>query len=118
MANYSIPVDRLFHALGDPTRLAIVERLAKGPATVSELASPAAMALPSFLKHLKVLDDAGLVRSEKAGRVRTCRLERAALSAAERWVEVQRQAWNHRLDALEGFIAAQAGAPQDEDRHD
>jgi DNA-binding transcriptional ArsR family regulator len=110
MPIYSPPIDRLFQALGDPTRLAVVERLARGPASVSELAAPAGMALPSFLQHLKVLETAGLIRSEKIGRTRTCRLEPAVLKAAQGWIETQRAAWTLRLDALEDFIAEQTDA--------
>jgi len=118
MTSYLPAVDRLFQALGDPTRLGIVERLSHGPASVSELARPADMALPSFLQHLKVLEACGLVTSEKSGRVRTCRLERGALSAAERWIEAQRTAWNHRLDALEEFVVETAALSKDVKTHE
>ncbi|HEY6254847.1 MAG TPA: metalloregulator ArsR/SmtB family transcription factor [Xanthobacteraceae bacterium] len=96
---------RLFHAMGDKTRLGIVARLARGPATVTDLSRGASMALPSFLQHLNLLEECSLIRSEKVGRVRVCRLEPRALSAAERWIESQRSAWANRLDALEDYLA-------------
>lgn len=102
MANQSASVDRdrLFHALSDPTRRAVVERLGEGEAAVTELAAPHAMALPSFLQHLRVLEAAGLVRSVKRGRVRTCSLDGERLAAAERWIAAQRGRWERRLDRL------------------
>src|SRR5208337_5153347 len=100
MLNESTDLDRLFHALADPARRAIVERLSRGPAPVSELARPLPMSLPAAMQHLGVLEAAGLVRSEKAGRVRTCAIEPQALSQAERWINDRRIAWEHRLDRL------------------
>ena len=102
MANQSASVDRdrLFHALSNPTRRAVVERLGEGEAAVTELAAPHAMALPSFLQHLRVLEAAGLVRSIKHGRVRTCSLDGERLAAAERWIAAQRERWEGRLDRL------------------
>jgi DNA-binding transcriptional ArsR family regulator len=97
-------LDRRLAALADPTRRAIVERLAEGEATVSDLASPFAMSLPAVLKHLGVLEDAGLMRSRKVGRVKTCRLEPAALEPVAVWVEERREIWNRRLDALERHL--------------
>lgn len=94
----------VFHALADPTRRAVIERLAKGPAPVGELAAPFGMALPSFLQHLKVLERSGLVRSEKAGRVRTVHLEAAALAAAQGWLAARKREWERRLDRLETFL--------------
>ena len=105
MPNQSLALDRVFHALADPSRRAIVERLTRGPASVSELAKPLPMALPSVVQHLRVLEDSGLVRSEKAGRVRTCRIEPAPLSTAERWIAEQRALWEGRLDRLEAYLA-------------
>ena len=96
----SIHHDRLFHALADPTRRAVVERLREGEAPVSALAAPHDMALPSFLKHLRVLEGAGLVRSVKRGRVRTCSLDGARLAEAERWIAEQRERWEGQLDRL------------------
>lgn len=104
MPNQQPSLDRVFHALADPTRRGIVARLMRGPATVSELARPLPMALPSVLQHLKVLEHSGLVRSEKRGRVRTCRVDPAALTAAERWLAEQRAYWEGRLDRLEAYL--------------
>jgi DNA-binding transcriptional ArsR family regulator len=98
----------VFGALADPTRLAVVERLAQGPASVSDLATPFDMAGPSFLKHLKVLEDAGLVRSAKKGRVRTVTLDPAALAWVEDWVARHRRQWQGRLDALGTFLEQEA----------
>jgi DNA-binding transcriptional ArsR family regulator len=94
----------MFNALGDPTRLAVVARLAGGPATVSELGAPHAMAGPSFLKHLRVLENAGVVRSEKRGRVRTVRLAPEAMRGVEDWVRARRLAWERHLDDLGTFL--------------
>ena len=104
MPNQSLALDRVFHALADPSRRAIVERLTRGPASVSELAKPLPMALPSVVQHLRVLEDSGLVRSEKVGRVRTCRIEPAPLSTAEGWIAEQRALWEGRLDRLEAYL--------------
>ena len=101
------PLDRVFQALADPTRRGMVERLVRGPASVSELSRPLAMSLPAVMQHLQVLEDAGLVRSEKTGRVRTCRVEPDALRAAEAWVTGQRTAWETRLDRLGDYLAGQ-----------
>jgi DNA-binding transcriptional ArsR family regulator len=100
-------LDQVFHALADPTRRGMVERLVRGPATVSELSRPLDMSLPGVLQHLQVLEASGLVRSEKAGRVRTCRIEPDALRAAEAWVTGQRTAWETRLDRLGDYLADQ-----------
>lgn len=97
MANY---LDSFFSALGDPTRRAVIERLVQAPASVSELHGPHDMALPTFLRHLKVLEDAGLVRSEKKGRVRTVHIEAAPLAEAEGWLQKQRRIWEGRADRL------------------
>lgn len=101
----SAPLDLVFHALADPARRAIVERLASGPASVSELARPLPMSLPAVVQHLQVLEASGLVRSEKLGRVRTCRIETAALGTAEDWIAARRTAWERRLDRLGQFLA-------------
>lgn len=101
------PLDQVFHALADPTRRGMVERLVRGPASVSELSRPLEMSLPAVLQHLQVLEASGLVRSEKAGRVRTCRIEPDALRAAEAWVTGQRTAWESRLDRLGDYLAGQ-----------
>ncbi len=100
----SPPVDRLFHALADPARRAMIERLARGPAPVSELARPLPMSLPSAMQHLGILEAADLVRSTKVGRVRTCSLNRQALSEAERWFNARRLEWEQRLDRLGAFL--------------
>jgi DNA-binding transcriptional ArsR family regulator len=97
-------MDRVFRALSDPTRRAVIERLGGGPAAVSELARPFDMALPSFWQHLKVLEDCGLVRSEKTGRVRTYRLAPAPLRAAEHWLAHQRALWERRLEQLDEYL--------------
>lgn len=93
-------VDRVFHALGDPARRSMIERLSKGPASVSELAAPLDMTLAAVVQHVQVLEQCGLVNSEKVGRVRTCRLRPQGLAAAERWIAQRRAAWERRLDRL------------------
>ena len=95
---------RIFQALTDPTRRAVLERLTRGPAPVSELAQPFKMALPSFVQHLQVLENSGLVRSKKQGRVRTYTLAPQPLKAAEHWLSAQRAHWERRLDALDDFL--------------
>lgn len=104
MPNQIIQVDEVFHALGDPTRRAVVGRLSAGPAAVSELAKGSAMALPSFTQHLGVLEKCGLVRSEKSGRVRTYYLIPQPLKAAENWMAEQRKLWERRLDQLDSYL--------------
>ncbi len=104
MLNQSADLDRLFHALSDPARRAMVERLSRGPAAVSELARPLPMSLPSAMQHLGVLEAAGLVRSEKVGRVRTCAIQPQALSQAEHWINARRIEWEHRLDRLGDYL--------------
>jgi len=104
MPNQAVRLDRVFRALADPTRRAVLERLSSGPAAVSELARPFPMALPSFLQHLDVLESCGLVRSRKTGRVRTCRLAPRALTAAEHWMARQRALWERRLDQLDDYL--------------
>jgi DNA-binding transcriptional ArsR family regulator len=97
MANY---LNSFFSALSDPTRRAVIERLAGGPASVSDLAAPHDMALPTFLRHLKVLEDSGLVRSVKKGRVRTCHIEAQPLIEAQGWLAWQRAVWEGRNERL------------------
>ena len=104
MLNESCDLNLLFHALGDPWRRAMVERLSRGPAPVSELARPLPMSLPAAMQHLGVLEAAGLVRSQKAGRVRTCAIEPRALSQAERWINARRVEWENRLDRLGDYL--------------
>jgi DNA-binding transcriptional ArsR family regulator len=105
MLNHRDPLDLVFQALADPSRRAMVERLCRGPASVSELARPLAMSLPAVVQHLQVLQDCGLVRSEKVGRVRTCQIEPAALRGAEHWISQRRTTWERRLDRLGDFLA-------------
>jgi len=102
MLNYQL--DKTFAALADPTRRAMVERLVQGPATVSELAKPLPMSLPAAMLHLKVLEDSGLVTSQKVGRVRTCRIDPKMLSQAEQWVAERRQMCERGLDRLGAFL--------------
>lgn len=109
----SPPVGRVFHALADPTRMAMVERLSRGPASVSEIAQPLAITLPAVLQHLAVLEGDGLVSSEKVGRVRTCRIEPAALSAAGDWVAERRAMWERSLDRLGEYLAEQSDRTDD-----
>jgi DNA-binding transcriptional ArsR family regulator len=104
MTNNSAALDRAFHALADPTRRAIVQRLCRGPASVGELAKPLPMALPTVLQHLQVLESSRLIRSEKAGRVRTCHLEPRAFSTVEHWIGRQRIVWEQRLDRMEAYV--------------
>jgi DNA-binding transcriptional ArsR family regulator len=104
MPNQQIQLDGVFRALGDPTRRAVLGRLSQGPASVTELARPFDIALPSFTQHLGVLERCGLVRSRKAGRVRTYQLEPRPLEAAERWMAQQRGLWERRLDQLDNYL--------------
>ena len=101
----SAPLDLAFQALADPTRRIMVERLSRGPASVSELARPLDMTLSAVVQHLAVLEASGLVRSEKVGRVRTCRIEPEALRTAERWISERRASWERRLDRLGEFLS-------------
>jgi DNA-binding transcriptional ArsR family regulator len=98
MPDVKVDIDRVFHALGDPTRRAIVEKLAERPISVSQLAAPLAITLAAVVQHLQVLEQCGLARTEKAGRVRICRIEPAGLAAAERWFADRRSAWERRTD--------------------
>jgi DNA-binding transcriptional ArsR family regulator len=104
MLSHSTALDLQFQALADPTRRGIVERLSLGPASVSELARPLPMSLPAVSQHLAVLERSGLVVSEKVGRVRTCRIEAAALSEAEQWFHARRLEWERRLDRLGEYL--------------
>lgn len=104
MENYQSPLDAAFHALADPTRRAVITRLTKGPAPVKELAEPFAMGLPSFMKHLRILEKDGLISSEKIGRVRTCRVNAERLAAAEAWLSEQRELWQARTDRLADYV--------------
>ena len=104
MANYHTAVSEVFHALSDPTRCEIVSMLGNGAQTVSVLAQPFDMALPSFMKHLAVLEKSGLIRSHKTGRTRTCELMPARLSEVETWLAAQRAAWEARSDRMVEFV--------------
>ena len=103
-------LDRTFSALSDPTRRAMLERLSLGPATVSELAAPARISLPGALKHVRILEEANLVTSEKRGRTRECRLGPAQLDEATAWIERYRSQWERRLDRLEAVIEKRKGS--------
>ena len=104
MLQYQQPLDLAFQALSDPTRRRMVERLSAGPATVSQLAEPLPMSVSAVMQHLKILEASGLVATEKVGRVRTCRVEPQALSAAERWINDRRRSVERSLDRLGAFL--------------
>jgi len=105
MAHDRIDLDRLFHALGDPTRRAILDALVEKPMSVSKLAEPLGVTLTAVMQHLQILEAAGLVRTEKLGRVRTCRLESAGFAALEQWIRDHRTAWERKLDRLGELLA-------------
>jgi DNA-binding transcriptional ArsR family regulator len=105
-------IDRVFHALADPSRRVIVERLSLGPATVTELAEPLPMSLSAVVQHLEVLQGSGLVTSAKVGRVRTCRIEPAALRPVERWISARQSSWGRRLDRLGEYLAEGSDEPK------
>ena len=98
-------IDRVFHALGDPTRRAIMEKLSQGPISVSRLAEPLDITLAAVVQHLQVLEESGLVQTEKIGRVRTCRIEPAGLSVAAQWIGDRRSMWERRFDRLGDLLA-------------
>ena len=104
MDQYSEQLNGIFQALADPTRRAVLGRLGKGPASTSELAKPFDMALPSFMKHIHVLEGSGWIRTRKQGRVRTCAIEKKPLAAVEAWLSAQRALWEGRTDRLEQFV--------------
>jgi DNA-binding transcriptional ArsR family regulator len=104
MLQHQSSLDMAFQALSDPTRRAMVERLSRGPASVSELAAPFPMSMSAVVQHLKILEASGLVASEKTGRVRTCRVDARALSAAERWINERRKSVERNLDRLGAFL--------------
>jgi DNA-binding transcriptional ArsR family regulator len=111
MLNQTESLNDVYHALSDPSRRVMVERLSRGPASVSELARPLTMSLPAVVQHLHVLEESGLVRSEKVGRVRTCHIEGAALGPAEKWLAERRTLWERRLDRLGEYLAEHPGEP-------
>ena len=106
-------LDLVFRALGDPSRRLMVERLSRGPASVSELAEPHAMSLRAVLKHVQVLETAGLVRTVKEGRVRRCELDRHGIDAAGKWIDEVRRRWERRLDRLDEYVTKQKPARQE-----
>ncbi|HWH97369.1 MAG TPA: metalloregulator ArsR/SmtB family transcription factor [Pseudolysinimonas sp.] len=103
-----LELDAMFHALADPTRRSIVDQLMRGPASVSDLAAPFVMSLAAVLQHLRVLEQSGLVQSQKEGRVRTCRIDATALRSVEDWIAERRLGWERRLDRLGTLLAADA----------
>ncbi|MCY1059159.1 metalloregulator ArsR/SmtB family transcription factor [Nannocystis sp. SCPEA4] len=105
-------VDRVFHALADPSRRAMVERLSRGPASVKELAAPLSMSLAAVVQHVQVLEQSGVIRTEKVGRVRSCRLDPAGLNVAERWIADRRALWERRLDRLGDLLAGPESPPE------
>lgn len=113
MGNQSMDLDAVFHALADPTRRAVLGRLSHGTATIGQLAAPFDMALPSFMKHIGVLERSGLVVSRKQGRVRTCALDRDNLIAAERWFGEQHLLWQTRYSKLDSLLASIKGHDND-----
>jgi DNA-binding transcriptional ArsR family regulator len=112
MLNQALALDNVFQALAVPARRMIVERLSRGPASVSELARPLDMSLPAVMQHLQVLEGSGLVRSRKTGRVRTCSIDPRALTTAEQWISARRASWEGRLDRLGEFLAEQDDQPK------
>jgi DNA-binding transcriptional ArsR family regulator len=113
MLDQSASLDLMFRALADPTRRSMVERLSRGPASVSELAQPLDMTLSAVVQHLQVLESSGLVRSQKVGRVRTCRIEPMALRRAEQWIAARRTTWERRLDRLGDYLAEHSAEPDE-----
>jgi DNA-binding transcriptional ArsR family regulator len=104
MPGQKAKIDRVFHALGDATRRAILERLSEGPVSVSRLAEPLELTLAAVVQHLQVLEESGLVQTEKVGRVRTCRIEPKGLAVAREWIDERRTPWERRLDRLGGIL--------------
>jgi DNA-binding transcriptional ArsR family regulator len=105
MSSPKVTIDRVFHALGDPTRRAILDRLSRGPLSVSRLAEPLDITLTAVAQHLQVLEESGLVHTEKVGRVRTCRIEPTGFSVLEKWIGDHRSLWERRLDRLGDLLA-------------
>jgi len=104
MEQYSERLNGVFQALSDPTRRAVLGQLSKGPASISELAKPFDMALPSFMKHIRFLEESGWIRTRKEGRVRTCTMEKKAFTAADAWLSKQRAHWEARFDRLDALL--------------
>lgn len=107
-------VDRVFHALGDPTRRAMVERLSEGPVSVSMLAKPLAITLAAVMQHLQILEESGLVQTKKIGRVRTCRIEASGLNTLESWIDARRALWEKRFDRLGDLLTEEEDSAGDE----
>src|SRR3954468_14120990 len=110
MLNQSAQLDQMFQALADPSRRAVLGRLCKVPASVTDLAVPFEMSLPAVLQHLQVLEQSGLVKTEKVGRVRTCSVETKALRSAEQWIAGRRSMWEQHFDRLGSYLADEVGA--------
>jgi DNA-binding transcriptional ArsR family regulator len=104
MEQYAAQLNGIFQALADPTRRAVLRRLGKGPASITDLAKPFDMALPSFMKHIHSLEGSGLIRTRKEGRVRTCAIEKRPFAMVETWLSAQRALWEGRTDRLEQFV--------------
>lgn len=111
MPNQVEDLDRVLHALADPTRRRMLERLGDGPASVTALAAPFSMSLPGVFQHLQVLEGCGLIASEKVGRVRTCRLEPERLDTVQDWIADRRRTWGRRLDRLGDVLTPETGTP-------
>jgi DNA-binding transcriptional ArsR family regulator len=111
MVNQLADLDRVFHALADPGRRVMIDRLSRGPASVSELGQPLEMSLAAVLQHVQVLEASGLVRSQKTGRTRTCSINPVALRSAESWLSERRGLWERRLDRLGDYLAGPGGGP-------
>jgi len=105
MPNVKVTIERVCHALGDPTRRAILEKLSEGPVSVSRLAAPLAITLTAVGQHLQILEESGLVHTEKLGRVRTCRMDTAGFAVLEQWIADRRSVWERRLDRLGDLLA-------------
>lgn len=105
MRDLKVNIDRLFHALGDPTRRAMLDRLSQGPQSVSALAAPLGITLTAVAQHLQILEECGLAHTEKLGRVRTCRIESAGFDALEQWIRNHRTVWERKLDRLGALLA-------------
>jgi DNA-binding transcriptional ArsR family regulator len=105
VSDHKLSIDHLFHALGDPTRRAMVEKLSAGPVTVSQLAAPFNMTLAAVVQHLQILEESGMVRTEKIGRVRTCRVDPKGLDAVEKWIKDRRSIWEKSLSRLGDLLA-------------
>ncbi|MGK2932938.1 MAG: ArsR/SmtB family transcription factor [Solirubrobacterales bacterium] len=111
MAQYAEQLNVTFQALADPTRRTVLARLGEGPATVSDLFEPFDMALPSFMKHIRLLEKSGWIRTRKKGRVRTCAIEKQRFEEVEVWISAQKEIWDGRTDRLEQFVTDKEKSP-------